>query len=132
MATTVPQRTMTVVEAAEVFARALLDSTQWRRWRDACERFDADPQLRQIQRRLAELSRKFQSARAQGKGLFGPDLAELNRLQSEVQTSPLAKERDEAASALVQFLQDTNRLLSEMLGVDFAANAAPRQSSCCG
>ncbi len=132
MATTVPQTTMTVAEAAEAFAHAIHDSAEWRRWSGARERFDADPQLRQTQQKLGELSRKFQSARAQGKGMFGPDLAELNRLQSEVQTSPLAKERDEAATALIQFLQDANRLLSETLGVDFAANAAPRQSSCCG
>jgi cell fate (sporulation/competence/biofilm development) regulator YlbF (YheA/YmcA/DUF963 family) len=132
MATTVPQTTMTVVEAAEAFARALLDSAEWRRWSATRERFDADPQQRRNQERVEELSRKFRAARAQGKGLFGPDLAELNRLQSEVQTSPLARERDEAGAALIQFLQDTNRLLSETLGVDFAANAAPRQSSCCG
>ncbi|NWG00705.1 MAG: YlbF family regulator [Thermoanaerobaculaceae bacterium] len=132
MATTVPQTALTVAEAAEVLARAIHDSAEWRRWSDARERFDADPQLRQMQQRLAELSRKFQSARAQGRGLCGPDLAELNRLQSEVQASPLARARDEAAAALIQFLQDTNRLLSDTLGVDFAANAAPRQSSCCG
>jgi cell fate (sporulation/competence/biofilm development) regulator YlbF (YheA/YmcA/DUF963 family) len=132
MATTVPQTALTVAEAAEVLARAIHDSAEWRRWSDARERFDADPQLRQMQQRLAELSRKFQSARAQGRGLFGPDLAELNRLQSEVQASPLARARDEAGAALIQFLQDTNRLLSDTLGVDFAANAAPRQSSCCG
>ena len=132
MATTVSRTELTVAEAAEAFAQAMLDSPEWRRWSDARERFEADPQLRQTQQRLGELSRKFQSARAQGKGLFGPDLAELNRLQREVQASSLAKERDEAAAALVQFLQDSNRLLSDTLGVDFAANAAPRQSSCCG
>ena len=132
MATTVSRTALTVAEAAEAFARAIHDSAEWRRWSDARERFDSDPQLRQTQQRLAELSRKFQSARAQGRGLFGPDLAELNRLQSEVQASPLARARDEAGAAFIQFLQDTNRLLSETLGVDFAANAAPRQSSCCG
>ena len=132
MATTVSRTELTVAEAAEAFAQAMHDSPEWRRWSDARERFEADPQSRQTQQRLGELSHKFQSARAQGKGLFGPDLAELNRLQSEVQTSPLAKERDQAASALVQFLQNANRLLSGTLGVDFAANAAPRQSSCCG
>lgn len=132
MATTVPQTTTTVAEAAEAFAQAMHDSPEWRRWSEARECFDSDPQLRRTQERLEELSLKFRAARAQGKGLFGPDLAELNRLQSDVQTSPLAKERDEAASALVQFLQDTNRLLSGTLGIDFAANAAPRQGSCCG
>lgn len=132
MATTVPEAVMTVAEAAEVFARAILDSAEWRRWSGARERCDTDATLRQAQQRLEELLRKFQSSRAQGKGLFGPDLAELNRLQSEVQASPLARERDQAGAALVQFLQDTNRLLSEALGVDFAANAAPRQSGCCG
>jgi len=132
MATTVPQTALTVAEAADVLAHAIHDSAEWRRWSDARERFDSDPQARRTQDRLTELSHKFQSARTQGKGLFGPDLAELNRLQSELQSSPLARARDEAGAALIQFLQDTNRLLSDTLGVDFAANAAPRQSSCCG
>ncbi len=132
MATTVPQAAMTIAEAAEVFARAILDSAEWRRWSGARERFDADTNIRQAEQRLAELSRKFQSARTQGRGLFGPDLAELNRLQGELQSSPLAHERDRAGVALMQLFQDANRLLSDTLGVDFAANAAPRQSSCCG
>lgn len=132
MATTVPEATVTVAEAAEAFARAILDSVEWRRWSSARERWDTDATLRQAQQRLTELSHKFQSARANGKGLFGPDLAELKRLQSEVQSSPMTRERDEAGAALVQFLQDTNRLLSDTLGVDFAANAAPRKSGCCG
>ena len=132
MATTVPEAAMTITEAAEVFARAILDSAEWRRWSSARERCDSEASLRQAQQRLTELSRKFQSSRAQGRGLFGPDLAELNRLQGEVQSSPLAQERDQAGAALVQFLQDTNRLLSDTLGVDFAANAAPRGGGCCG
>ncbi len=132
MVTTVPQTTTPMAEAVEAFAQAMLDSFEWRRWSDARERFNSDPTMRQTQERVAELSRTFQLARAQGKGLFGPDLAELNRLQNDLQTSPLAKERDEAAAALVEFLQDTNRRLSDCLGVDFAANAAARKSSCCG
>ncbi len=132
MATTVPEAAPTVAEAAEAFARAILDSAEWRRWSSARERCDTDETIRQAQQRLAELSHKFQSARASGKGLFGPDLAELKRLQGEVMSSPVTRERDEAGAALVQFLQDTNRLLSDALGVDFAANAAPRKSGCCG
>ncbi len=132
MATTASTMVLTVAEAAEAFARAIMDSDEWRRWTDARERCESDATLRQAQQRLAELSRTFQSARARGKGLFGPDLAELNRLQGEIQSSPLVQERERAAATLVQFLQDTNRLLSETLGVDYAANAAPRQGGCCG
>lgn len=132
MATTISQAALTVAEAAGALARAIHDSAEWRRWTEAGERFDRDPRLRTAQERLAELSRKFQSARSQGKGMFGPDLAELNRLQTEVQSSPQARERDEAAAALVRLLRDTNGLLSEALGVDFATNAAPRSGGCCG
>jgi cell fate (sporulation/competence/biofilm development) regulator YlbF (YheA/YmcA/DUF963 family) len=132
MTATIPQSVPTVTEAADALALAIHDSAEWRRWSDARERSERDPQLRKAQERLAGLSLKFRAARAQGKGMVGPDLAEFNQLQSEVQSSPLTREREEAGAALVRFLQDTNRLLSDALGVDFAVNAAPRGGGCCG
>lgn len=126
------QGTMTVAAAAEAFAGSLHESAAWRSWEQAQARFQDDFGIKEATARMDELSRQFRSARAQGQGLRGPELAELNRLQTQLQESPLARERDAAAQALLGFLQDANRLLSEALGIDFAANAAPRQSNCCG
>lgn len=133
MATTESPAGRTVIEAAEAMAREIQESFEWRRWEEARAHFDNDPGMIQASRRLRELTREFRMAQAQGKGLVGPDLAEMDRLQSEVQSSPLTRERDASAQALLEYLRDVNRVLSDGLGVDFAATAAPRQGrGCCG
>lgn len=121
-----------VVQAAKALAEAIQLSPTWKAWEQACARFDGDSDLRQAMERLQQLSMKFRKARAQGRGFFGPEVAEMNRLQMQIQQSPLAQERDEAAQALLRLLQATNRVLSDALGIDFAASAAVRGGGCCG
>ncbi len=121
-----------VVQAAKALAEAIQGSPAWQAWEQACARFESDAELRRAMERLQQLSMQFRQARAQGRGLFGPAMAEMNRLQMEIQQSPLAQKRDQAAQALLSFLQATNRVLSDALGIDFAASAAPRGGGCCG
>ncbi|MFN3412550.1 MAG: YlbF family regulator [Thermoanaerobaculum sp.] len=121
-----------VVHAAKALAEAIQGSPVWKAWEQACARFDSDPELRRAVERLQQLSMRFRQARAQGKGFFGPEVAEMNKLQMQIQQSPLAQKRDEAAQALLSLLQATNRILSDALGIDFAANAAARGGGCCG
>lgn len=124
--------TSQVAQAAQVLAGAIQASPVWQEWEHACATFESDPELRKAMARLQQLSLQFRQARTQGRGFFGPDLAEMNRLQTQIQQSPLAQKRDAAAQALLSFLQATNRILSDALGIDFAASAAPRGGGCCG
>lgn len=121
-----------VSQAAQALAKAIQASPAWKTWEEACARFDRDPEMRGVRARLQELSMRFHQERAQGRGFFGPEVAEMNRLQMQIQQSPLAQRRDEAAQALLRFLQATNQVLSDALGIDFAASAAPRGGGCCG
>ncbi len=123
---------MTMVEAAEAFASALAASEPWQRWESAKRRSDADQELSRATKRLAELARGFRAAGGSGRGMPGPELEEMIRLRVFVQDSPLARETEDAAQALVAFLQDANKLVSDFLGLDFAVNAAPRGGGCCG
>lgn len=132
MATEAPKQPVSLEEAADSFVEAIHQTDAWRRWEAARQRCDDDAALVATQHRLAELSSRLRAARAVGRGLFGPDLAEFNRLQAELQASPHVRERDQASVALLTFMQDLNRSLSEKLGVDFAVCATPRGGSCCG
>ncbi len=132
MASAVKAQGMTMVEAAEAFASALAASEAWQRWESAKRRSDADQELSEATKRLAELTRGFRAGGGTGRGMPGPELEEMIRLRVFVQDSPLARETEEAAQALVAFLQDANKLVSDFLGLDFAVNAAPRGGGCCG
>ena len=132
MAHMASQKPLTIASAVEALAGAIHASVEWQRWTDVRQRLETDPQVRRAQERLVELTKSFQQARSQGRGLFGPDLAELNRLHAEIEASPLVRERDEAARELLVLLRETNAQLSAALGIDFAASAAPARSGCCG
>ncbi len=123
---------MTVVEAAEVFARAIRSSPAWQSWEQAQAAFDGDAAMRQAMKRLRDLSGRFHLARAQGKGLAGQEATEMAVLQGNVQGDPLYQAKEAEGRALVDFLRETNELLSKELGVDYAAAAAPRGGGCCG
>jgi len=123
---------VTVVEAAEVFARAIRFSPVWQRWEQAQAAFDSDATMRQAMERYRELSSRFSLARAQGKGFTGQEAAEFGVLQGKIQGSSLYRAKEAEGRALVDFLQESNQLLSKELGVDFAAAAAPRGGGCCG
>lgn len=74
----------------------------------------------------------WKAARARGAGLTGPDAVEMAESQHQLEEHPVYVRQHQASIALVSALQNVNRVLSAELELDFAANAVPKSSGCCG
>jgi cell fate (sporulation/competence/biofilm development) regulator YlbF (YheA/YmcA/DUF963 family) len=118
--------------AAEVLARALRGTHEWEEWRAAKSAFDGDADLARLLARYRELAGRWRIAQARGGGMMGPESTELAEVQEKIQGNALFSRHQEAGNALMEMLRQANRVLSDKLGIDFAANAAPRGGGCCG
>ncbi len=122
----------TTLEAAEILAKAIQATPEWKEFQDARVAFEHDAELQELVSRYRRLVQSWQAARQRGQGLTGNEAMQLSRLQSQIEDHPVYQREREAGSALVALLQMVNQNLSAELGLDFAANAAPRGGGCCG
>ncbi len=114
-----------VTEAAEELARALRGSAEWQAYSLAQTAADQDTQLAKWMTRYRHLNSTAWSDQR------GAGLAELAELRDHITSNAHYREAQEAGASLVELLRNVNKALSAGLGMDFAANAAPR-SGCCG
>lgn len=121
-----------VFQAADTLVEALRHTPQWEEWEHAKAAFDRDDRMRAWRRRLEELAARWRQAQRAGRGLTGQEASELARLQEQLQRAPLFVRQQEAAKQLIALLQQTNDLITSLLGIDFAANAVRRGGGCCG
>ncbi len=121
-----------VYDAALSLALSIKALPEWEELQDARERFRADPEMAAIMARYRTAFGQWTAARRRGAALADADATELATCQSELENHPLYLRQHEATTALVSALQTINRVLTTELGMDFAANAAPRGSGCCG
>lgn len=123
------------VEAAEVLARAIQATPEWKELQNAQLAFERDAELQEIILRYRQLAQAWRTAQQRGQGLMGTAVMELPRLQSQIEASDTYQRVQQASRAVVVLLQRVNEAISAELGVDFAANAAPRGGGgggCCG
>ncbi len=121
-----------ILRAATALAGALQASPQFEEFQSARAAFESDPKLKQLLSRLRQLSASWRTARAAGRGLVGKDAMDLAELQSSLQAHPLFVRQQDAIRSLVAMFQQVNHAVSDELGLDFAANAAPQGGGCCG
>lgn len=122
----------TVSQAADRLAEAFQHTPEWEEWESSRAAFDRDTEVRKLRARLQDLSARWQRARSTGRGLAGLEAAELTDLQEKLQAHALYVRQQEADRQLVALFQQTNDLITSMLGIDFAANAVRRGAGCCG
>ncbi len=125
-----PQNTQAIENAARELAGALQADPRWSAWREARIAAEQDAKLGALMERYSQLSHKAHEGQAAAR-LSDEEMLELGALQDTIQQNEAFIRRDEASDALIALLREADGALSEALGVDFAANAAPR-SSCCG
>ncbi len=113
------------------FAESIQNTEIWQEWSQAQQSLESDAALMRKFVRYEELTGAMQHAKAQGGGLPGEQMVELAQVREKIISNPLYIRREEASEQLTRLFQDMNSLLTDRLGVDFAAMAAPR-SSCCG
>ncbi len=118
-----------VFERTREFVTALKAAPSVRRFMVAQRRFQTDPG---VQRLLADAQRKaqtFQRARQDGT-LQEEQIQEVREAQARFSDHPLAQEFLLARDAAATFLQQTNRVISEILGLDFGQTVGPAGGAC--
>lgn len=118
--------------AAEVLAEAIQGTPEWEEWMRTKTALENDAPVAEWMRRYQELAARWRKAQEQGRGLTGKEAMELAEVQEKIQRHDLFIRQQEAGGALVAVFQRTNDLISARLGLDFAANAAARNNTCCG
>lgn len=118
-----------VVQQTAAFVKALQGTPVFQRFSDALSRFETDSD---VQRLLADFQRQAKALqRAQQQGTAKSDQVQaIRHAQTRVQAHPIVREFVEAQQALGLFLQETNAVISEILGMDFGQTAGPAGGAC--
>ncbi len=112
------------------FVDALRENRAINGFLEAKNDFDADGELIALKAEYAALMGEFQGKQVDGK-VTREDIARLRALQMKVSTHPVTTRFLSARNEAVAVLKDCNAIMSHLLGINFAATAAPA-GSCCG
>lgn len=118
-------------KAAGELAKAIQADSRWIEWTEARKAIEQDEALRGMMARYAQLGNKARSGSSTSEALSGADILEMGTLQATIEGHANFARQKDATAAMLGLLHDANSFTSEGLGIDFAANAAPRES-CCG
>ena len=120
--------TPALAEAVDALAENLVASEPFVALEGAYARVQGDAQARDLQQRFKQAEATLRERQA-SRTLTQSDMAHYRALQAEVQANALIAGYQHSQQAIVAYLQDVNRDLSQLLGVDFAALA--KHSGCC-
>lgn len=96
-----------------------------RRFAEASRRFEADQEVQSLMGTL----QRFQRAQQTGE-VLSPGLQDVRDAQARLQNHRVVLEFLAARDAVGAFLQETNQVISEVLGVDFGQTAGPAGGAC--
>ena len=116
-------------ERTREFVTALKEAPSVQRFMLAQRQFQTDPG---VQRLLVDVQRKAETfQRAQQDGTLRPEqIQEVREAQARFYNHPLAQEFLQARDGAGTFLQETNRVISEILGLDFGQTVGPAGGAC--
>lgn len=118
-----------VQRAARDFAQALAESPVFQAYETAVTQLDNDPAAQAAIHAFQERQQSLQ-ALIMLNALSAEEQAEMARLQQAFMAEPAVVALLEAQDALTAVCQTTAAILSERIGLDFAAACAP--GGCCG
>ena len=114
-----------VFGAADALAAAIQREPRWVEWYTAMAAVDGNEDLNALFAQYRDLSRRVRA----GEG----DARDVAKVADRIQKHPAYRRREDAAEAMIGLLREVDSALSQKLGVEFAATAAPKKSgSCCG
>lgn len=118
-----------VFERTREFVAAIKRTPCVHRFMVAQRRFQTDPG---VQRLLADVQRKAETfQRAQQDGTLREEqIQEVREAQARFYDHPMAQEFLQARDAAGTFLQETNRVISGILGLDFGQIVGPAGGAC--
>lgn len=118
-----------VLERTRELVAALKAVPEVQRFTVVERRFRTDPELQQIMEELRQKTGAFREAQAAGT-LQAEQVQEVREAQARFRDHPLVQEFSAAREAAGLFLQETNRTISEILGLDFGQTAGPAGGAC--
>lgn len=114
-----------VLRCTDEFIEALKAAPAIRRFAEASCRFEAD---REVQS-LMETLQRFQRAQQTGE-VLSAGLQDVRDAQARFRNHLVVQEFLAARDAVGAFLQETNLVISEVLGLDFGQTAGPAGGAC--
>jgi len=117
-----------VVQAARDFAEALSETPQFQAWEQAAWAVRQDQAAQAMAQELQTMQRELEPLLMLG-AASGEQRSELERLRSAYLVLPTVVACVQAEADLRTLCQAANEVLSQVAGLDFAANSA---SGCCG
>jgi len=104
------------------FVDAIADSETYQQFMDANERLENDEEAMQLLNEYRQKQRQMQMNFDQSL------MAELQELQKEMSENETIQQHRQAQTALVELLQQTNNVISDPIGMEFAQSSG---GGCC-
>ncbi len=120
-----------ILERTRALGKALRATPTLQRLAAGEQRFRNDPDVRRIREELQRHLATFQQSQQAGTLQEG-HVRGVREAQARLQDHPVVAEFLEARQGVSLFLQETNRAISEILGLDFAQAVRPAGGACCG
>ncbi|MCL9817297.1 halo-CC-star protein HcsL [Natronocalculus amylovorans] len=111
-----------VEEKLQTFIDAVADSESYQEFIEVNKQLESDPKAMEL---LDEYRQKQQQMQ---QGFDQELMAELQEIQTELSENKTIQQHREAQSALVELLQETNDVISEPIGMEFAQSSG---GGCC-
>jgi len=115
------------IEAVEEFVRNLSSSQAVKEFQSAQTEYQNNPDVKKMQEEYVSVAQNFQQKQTNGT-LTQEDINVIRQLQANLNRHPAIIRYAQTQQMMVMMLQDCNSAISEMLGFDFAATAAPTSS----
>jgi len=121
--------TMHLQQAAEMFVTSVRATPEMNAFVAAKDVFRSDVELQGLRKRLSQRSGELQAIQ-KTRTLAQDEIDDVRFLQNTLNAHPITVQFVQARQAIIARLGECNEAVSEQIGFDFAAAAAP--SSCCG
>ncbi|RDZ44528.1 MULTISPECIES: halo-CC-star protein HcsL [Haloferax] len=106
----------------QTFIDAVADSETYQQFIEANKQLESDPEAMDLLDEYRQKQRQMQQD-------FDQELmAELQEIQTEISDNETIQQHRDAQSALVELLQETNDVISEPIGMEFAQSSG---GGCC-
>ena len=111
-----------VEEKLRTFIDAVADSETYQQFIEANKQLESDPEAMDL---LDEYRQKQRQIR---QGFDQELMAEIQEIQTELSENETIQQHRDAQSALIELLQETNDVISEPIGMEFAQSSG---GGCC-
>lgn len=118
-----------VMEAAKEFGEALASCEEFRAIEEAQKSLNKDGEARKLLFDYQSAQRSMQMSQMWGRKIEQDELNELKSLEMKIKSNQTIKNLLDAQKRLQEVLGNLNGEISNLLGIDFAANS--RAGGCC-